>query len=104
MSSESVGKFLLLAQRGRYGTFSLQATLDIALPDGTILTQRSDIISLEVTDQYLQVTPKIGDTPTAIIPVTTSTGVSFDFFVRDGSGNTLPVKYPVTLDLYDDIT
>lgn len=72
----------------------------IPLPGGGSYTVIGDQLVIHISDEYIDVSPSDGNSQ---ISVTSSSGVSFDFTTRNGSGNVLPTKFPLSLDIYDDV-
>lgn len=59
-------------------------------------------MSVQVSDEYLVAIPTVDGKVTSMIPVTSS-GMSFDFTVKNLSGDILEPIYPITLDIFDDV-
>jgi hypothetical protein len=64
------GSQFLLSSKGNLATITLQATLGTRLPDGTITEVKSDIFSIRVTDEYIDLTPVLEGVPVATITTT----------------------------------
>lgn len=64
----------------------------------------SDIFTLDITDEYLVPLSKVEGVISSQIPVTASTGMVFDFDVRNLSGELLAPRYPIVYDIYDDVS
>ena len=77
-------KFLLRAGNTN-ANVGVQGVLTLRFPDGSERTFPSENIDLKITDEYLDVVTKIVDEATALIPVTSATGVTFDISVKNAS-------------------
>lgn len=56
-----------------------------------------------MSDEYLSVTPTYDQKVTSMMPVTSATGMVFGFVVKNTTGLLLAPKFPITLDIYDDV-
>lgn len=101
--SEEGTAFLLWAQDNIW-TLTLRATLTIPALDGSRMTVQSDIMTVRVTDEYLLAVPTLDGKVTSQISVASSTGFLWDFDVKNLSGTSIEPRYPITLDIYDDVS
>ena len=100
----SDGTIFLIQSQNLPGTVQLRATLDIPAADATTLQVLSDIIDIKINDEYLVVVSSVDDTVTSQISVASLTGMLLDMTVRNMSGTLLEPRYPITLDIYDDVS
>ncbi len=78
--------------------------MDIRATDNSIFTVVSDVFTIRVSDEYLVTTPSVDGKLTSMIPVTSGSGMLFEFAVRNMSGDILAPNYPISLDIYDDVS
>lgn len=72
--------------------------------DGESMKVLSDNFTINISDEYLVPLSKVDGIISSQIPVTASSGMVFDFDVRNLSGKLLTPKYPIVYDIYDDIS
>ena len=68
--------------------------MDIRATDNSIFTVVSDVFTIRVSDEYLVTTPSVDG----------KSGMLFDFAVRNMSDDILTPNYPISLDIYDDVS
>lgn len=98
------GTMFLVQSRNTPSTIQLRATLTIPDADAKTLQVQSDIITIDISDEYLVAVSSVDDVVTSQIPVISLTGMIWDMTVRNMSGELLEPRYPITLDIYDDIS
>ena len=98
------GSTFLVQSEDAIGTVTLRATLTLPALDGSTMISRSDIITVRIADEYLLAVPTLDGRVTSQIPVTSSTGFSWEFDVKNLTGTSLAPRYPITLDIYDDVS
>lgn len=81
----------------------IRLTLTIPLPDGTLYYATSDIITLRVTDEYIEVAPTVSGSIMPIIDVTLPEPVKLAYTLTNNSGDTLSDAYPYILDIYNSL-
>jgi hypothetical protein len=61
-------------------------------------------MTVRVTDEYLLAVPTLDGKVTSQISVVSSTGFLWDFDLKNLSGASIQPRYPITLDIYDDVS
>lgn len=82
----------------------IRATLSISLPDGSLYTTVSDILSIRVTDEFLDVAPSLDEQVVSIVESTAKSPVILNLVAKNGKKEDIAISYPISLDIYDDIS
>lgn len=90
--------------KSRLATVQLRATLSIPYDDGGVYTTVSQMLTLRITDEFLDVHPNVGGSFTGIIDTNLAENVSLSVVPKNASGVTLTGALPYMLDIYDDVT
>ncbi len=99
-----IGASSLIQSKNKLWTIYIRAVLQIPTTDWNTFTTSSDLFPVLITDEFLSVIPKVWTYVTSMLPVTSLSGMTFDFAVKNTQWKISPPKYPITLDIYDDIT
>ena len=95
----------LLSSYDNLGVVTVKPTLAITLPDDTVLQIVGDPLKIKITDEYIDMSPTIGDDIVSSVATIENRPVNITFTPRKwSSGDILPQAWPYRIDIYDDAT
>jgi hypothetical protein len=98
------GAAFLLSSSDKLSTITLKPTLSLLLPDSTRIEIVWEPLKIRVTDEFLDMTPRIGEKIISTVDTTESLPVEISLTPKKGSSEeVLSQSNPYTLDIYDDV-
>jgi hypothetical protein len=81
----------------------MQASISLTASGAKTFKMQSDEVVLHISPEYIDIVSSVDQKISSTIPVTNSSGMTFDFSMKSQSRDATAIQYPLTLNIYDEV-